>query len=43
MKFDIMFKKVSVNGFNLPVGIGVDVKVLSPWETGHAPFNSLPY
>ena len=42
MKFDIMFKKISVNVcFNLPIGIGVDVKVLAPRETGHTPFNSL--
>ena len=40
MKFDIMFKKVSVKCYNLPVGISVDVKVLTPWETDHDPFNS---
>ena len=38
MKFDIMFKKVSVNV--LTVGIGVGVEVLAPWKTIHAPFNS---
>ena len=39
IKFDIMFNKVSVK-FNLPFGISVNIMVLSPRKTGHAPFNS---
>ena len=39
MKFDIMFKKISVNVLTCQLGVRVKIKVLKPRENGHISFD----
>ena len=38
MKFNIIFKNISVNVLTCPTGIQIDIKMLLPGKIGHASF-----